>query len=219
MKRLVKEFWFKVFVSSLVVVLLILGGSAIGYYAFPQTPKPSEPEIPANYKTYTDETKVFSISYPPDWETVLPLLPDMEKTAKEVIANLKSGFPVKEATIIFSAAKRMATGNVFVNTGVESMPEEISTHDQMVEAAVRGIKIDYQDYQEFSRVKTTVDGRKATILDWQTTIQGRATRRSLTMITLVGKTAWGVSCTSSAKDFANWKKDFNTIVRSLRISE
>lgn len=182
-------------------------------------PMPPEPEIPANYTTYTDEAKLFSISYPPDWETALSFTANFEKDAKEVVSSLKSGVPVGRASVIFLAGRLTATGhepNVSIVVG--PIPEGISTHDQMVEAEVEKAKKVFQDYREFSRVKTTVGGREATIVDWEGTLPEQGKRHFLYMIMLVDKTTWVVTCGTLTKDFAEWENDFNAIVRSLRIS-
>ena len=178
------------------------------------------PEIPANYTTYTDDTNFFSISYPSDWEPALSLIADIEKEVKEVINDIKSGLPLEKVTVIFLAGQPMAGGiyNPNVNIAVEPILEGVSTLDQMVEAEVRGAKTIIQDYREYSRVKTTINGREATILDYEGTLPGIAKRRMLQMMTLVGETIWVVSCSSTYEDFATWEKDFHTIVRSLQIS-
>ncbi len=201
----------RILLSVLVVGILLL--SACG------APTPvSEPEIPAHYATYTDEAKLFSISYPPEWETALSLIADLEKTMKGVISSLESSLPVEKASVMFVAGLRTATGYTpSVNIVVEPMPTGTSTHDQVVEAEIRGIRKIIQDYREFSRVKTTVGGREATIVEWEGTFPGQDKMHYLQMITLVGKTVWVVSCTTSSGDFAKWENDLHAVVRSLRI--
>jgi hypothetical protein len=217
MKCLVNEFWFKMFVLFLVMALLISGGCAVKR---PTPTTPSEPKIPANYTTYTDESKLFSISYPQDWETALSAIPDIEQTSKSVLKSLKADLPVEKTSCIFLAGLRTTRGYMpNLNIVVEPLPPGISTHDQVVEAEIRGLQKVVQDYQEFSRVKTTVGGRMATIIDYEGTFPERGKWHFLQMITLVDKTVWVVSCTSSLEDFAKWEKDFYAIVKSLQISQ
>jgi hypothetical protein len=187
----------------------------------PPLPVSTKPEIPANYTTYTDESKLFSISYPADWELALSLIAGLEQSAKETINSLKTGVSIEKASMIFFAGRRTATGyEPNIGIAVEPVPAEISTHDQMVEACVKGVRIVLPDYRELSRVKTTVDGREATIVDVEGTPAGGSTKlHYLQMYTLINKTAWAITCTSLTGDFAEWKNDFNTIVRSLRIYE
>ena len=121
--------------------------------------------------------------------------------------------------MIFVAGRRTAMGYApNVNIVVEPLSSEITTHEQMVEAELRGIKLVVSDYREISRVKTSVDGRGATIVDFEGTPPGQNSKiHSLQMFILVDKTAWIVTCTSFIDGFVEWEDDFNTIVRSLRI--
>ena len=183
-------------------------------------PTPPQPEITDNYTTYTDELNLFSISYPADWETALSLIAGSEENAKKAISNLKSGIPVEGATMIFFAGRLTATRyEPNINIAVEPTAEGKSTHDQMVEAGMQGAKSVIPDYKELSRVKTTVDGREATIVEWEGTLQGQSTALHYQeMFILANKTGWAVTCIARTEDFAEWQNDFNTIVKSLRIS-
>jgi hypothetical protein len=180
-----------------------------------ESPPPisNEPGIPANYTTYTDESNYFSISYPQDWETA-----NIGQNTKEVINNLKSGVPIKGNSTIFSAGRPTATGyEPSVKIIVEPIHEGTSTLDGIVDAEVQAAKSVTLDYQVLSTVKTTIDGREATIIDAAGTIP-LGGRYFLSLITLVDKTIWVVGGSATIDDFAQWQNDFNTIVRSLRVS-
>lgn len=177
-----------------------------------------EPEIPAHFTTYTDEAGLFSISYPPDWEPALSLIEGLEQATKDLIESIESDLPLERASAIFCAGLPTETGYMpNVNIVVESLPGILWTLDNVVEAGIRGIKEIVQEYHEFSRVKTTVGGREATIVDSEGTIPGLPKQHSLQLIMLVGKTAWFVTCTPPTGEFSKWEDDFDAIVRSLRI--
>jgi hypothetical protein len=182
---------------------------------------PTEPAIPAGFYTYTDELKLFSISYPLDWQTAPSSVAEVEKSTKEAINNLKTGVPVDQTSIIFLAGLPNAIGGYepSVIIIVEPIPAGVTTHDQLVESEVLGATRVFPDYKENSRDKTTVDGREATILDWEGTMTGQPKRRLLQMLTIAHKTVWVASCSATFSDFAKWQNDFDTIVRSLRISK
>ncbi len=176
----------------------------------------TEPEIPANYATYTDESKYFSISYPSDWVTAME---DTDQNAKEVISNLKSGVPIERAGTIFFAGRPEETElEPSVSIIVESIHEGTSTLDGVVEAEVQAAESVMPDYYVASMVKTTVDGREATIIRSNGTIPDEGKWYFLSMITLVDKTIWVVICYATLNDFVNSEKDLDTIVRSLRVS-
>ena len=201
----------RILLSILVIGILLL--SACGTSA-----PVSEPEIPPHYTTFTDEAGLFSISYPPDWEPALSLIPDVWAAVKDVITSIESDLPVENIRFIFFAGLPIEGGYApNVNIVVESIPGVIWTHDKVVEAEITGIKQIIQDYHEFSRVKTTVDGRETTIVDWEGTYPQLGKGRVLQMIVLVGKTAWIVTCTPPSGESSKWAKDFGAVVRSLRI--
>ena len=104
-----------------------------------------------------------------------------------------------------------------VNIIVEQLPEGINTHDELIEASIRGVKIIIDDYHEFSRIKTTVSGRTATILDWEGTFPQVGKSRIVQMVLMIGKTGWTITCTPPEGELSKWEEDFNAIVRSLRI--
>lgn len=177
-----------------------------------------EPEIPANYTTFTDEQGLFSISYPPDWEPALSLLQETEQYAKDIIASMNSDIPVNQWYLVFTAGIAFDLGyEPSLNIGIEPMPALVITHNQMVEAEITGIKQTLSDYHEFSRTKTTVGGREATIIEWEATYPQIGKNHILQMLMLVGRNAWVVSCIPPQGEYDRWDQDFQAIVRSLRI--
>jgi hypothetical protein len=199
--------------------------------AAPQLPEEAEPpptmsEITTNYTTYTDDAQLFSISYPSDWELGLSSIADFDNTVKHAISEIKSGAPIERPSMLFLAGQPTAEGgyspdvNIYVEPVFAVNPTEgLATNDQMVEAEIRGLNTYVKDYNEFSRIKTTIDGREATIVDYEGTFAGAEKMHRLLMITFAGKTVWIVTCSSTVEDFATWENNFNTIVRSLRISD
>ena len=177
-----------------------------------------EPAIPAHFTTYTDELSLFSISYPPEWEPALEYMEEIEQASKDIISSITSDLPTEEAYFLFTAGLPIMDGFMpNVNIVVEPLPEGTWTHDEVVTAEIEGLKAVVSDYQEFSRVKTTIDNRTATIIEWQGNVAGLGTFRDVQMIFLVGKTAWIVTCTSLPDEYSEWEDDFDAIVRSLRI--
>jgi hypothetical protein len=202
--------------KRILLPVLVIGVLLLGACGTPSAPV-SEPEIPAHYITYTDEAGLFSISYPPEWETALSQIPGAWASVEDIIASIESDLPLENVHIIFLAGLLIEEGYIpNVSIVVESMPGVVWKHDKVVEAKITEIKQAVQDYHELSRVKTIVDGREATIVDWEGTSQfGK--NRCLQMLTLVGKTTWIVTCTPPSGEFSKWEEDFDAIVRSLRI--
>lgn len=200
------------------VLLIIIAALMIAIPGCTEKEVLPEPEIPTHFTTYTDEEALFSISYPPDWEPALYLIEGIEDAVKEVITSIESDVPLEGASIIFLAGLPTEIGyDPSVTIVVESLPGIVWTHDNMVEAEVRGIKQSIPDYHEFSRLKTTVGGREATIVESDGTFPGGEKSHNLQMYILVGKTAWIVTCGTSIGDFNRWEADLSAVVRSLRI--
>lgn len=179
-----------------------------------------EPGIPDYYATYTDASGLFTISYPSDWENVLSQTAELEQNAQEDISRLQSGLPLEASSVIFAAGRLTAAGyEPRLSIAIESMPVGVTTINRMIDAELTGMKKNLSDYQEQSRIYTTIDERQAAILDFEATSKAESTLHYLQMYMLVNNTAWVVSCTALPDDFADWEEDFDTIVRSILIYE
>jgi len=191
----------RILLPVLVIGILLLGACGA------QT-SVSEPEIPANYTTYTDETGLFSISYPPSWvgeSNPIPKSPDSQfYMVFSAIAPTGTSYSPRVLITVFELSESDIQQNI--------------THDQIVDTLVTVHKEVYQNYYEFSRVKTTVGGREATIIDWEgEDPQDLSKLRYLNTFILANHTVWIVQCLTLPEQFSNWEEDFQTIVRSFRI--
>ena len=199
------------------VLSLIIGVSTIVLLGCGQETL-TEPEIPVHFSTYTDENALFSISYPPDWEPALSIMEEVMEYAKDAIRSIEEDLPVEKSSLIFIAGLPIETGYMpNVNIVLGPLPLVVSTNDEFVEAQIRGIKSLVEDYHEFSRIKTTVDGREATILECEGSYPELRKGHFLQMFIVQGKNGWVVTCTPPSGEFNKWEEDFNSIVRSLPI--
>jgi len=184
----------------------------------PPTSIEPEPAIPTHFTTYTDELGLFSISYPPEWELDLESMEEIEQFSQEIISSITSDIPLGEAHFVFMAGLPTIIGhNPNVNIIVEPLSGIMRTHDQVVTAAIESLKLVVSDYHEFSRVKTTIDNRTATIIECQATITGLGTYHDVFMCCIMNRTMWTVTCTALPDEYSEWEDDFDAIVRSLRI--
>jgi len=184
----------------------------------PPTPVEPEPATPAYFTTYTDELGLFSISYPPEWELYLEYMEEIEQFSKDIIDSITSDIPTEETHFLFMAGLPTEIGYMpNVNIVVEPLPGIMWTHDEVVTAGIEGIKAVVSDYYEFSRVKTTVDGRTATIIECQFTFAELGTFHDIFMCCIVNRTVWTVTCAALPDEYSEWEDDFDAIVRSLRI--
>ena len=185
----------------------------------PPTSVESEPAIPAHYTTYTDELALFSISYPPDWEIALDVIEEAGQAVKDIISSINSDLPVEDVHYLFMAGLPTIEGYYRPNVNITVGPcaAIICTHDAMIKAEIEGIKAISPDYRELLRVRTSVDGRTATILVSHYAFPDAPTCHYVQMFLLVGSTVWVVTCITSQDEYSKWEDDFDAIVRSLRI--
>jgi hypothetical protein len=211
--------------AILLIMVFTLGNIGLACGA-PAHPLPKE--IHADFINYTDESNLFSISYPSDWKMVE--IADIDKNTQEITNNLKADSTVDKPYQLLIGGLETATGydpilDIVVDPiriaaePIHGPKLEIETGlDEEVEAEITGIKMLYlQDLKEFSRATTIINGREATIINFEGTPSGKNKRHYLMMVTMAGKTVWRVTCSSKLKDFATWENDFDTIVRSLQI--
>lgn len=196
-----------------VIIACVIASVVIVVLVAPPLKSVAEPPIPPYFTTYTDELGLFSISYPPEFE-LYPELID-EQGTQNIISSINSGLPIEEAYIVFRAELTMQ-GAIAVT--VQPLCATISTHDQMVTSVIKGFKCSARDFRELSRVRTTVDGRPATIVEYNMTPPGSCTTlHCVTMLCMVDRNFWAVGCSTLPDEYSNWEGTFDSIVRSLRI--
>jgi hypothetical protein len=178
-----------------------------------------EPAIPANYTTYVDERGLFSISYPDYWEVITSQLLDAKAASDAAVKSNNNGFPIEVVTATFGAglSDGYSYSEPLVYVGVEPLPLSVRSQDQLIQAVLRGTEMIIPDYHEISRTKTIVDGREATIIEWEGTFPQYQKSRYFQMYLLAGGSAWGVECIPPVGESDYWRNDFNSIFRSLRI--
>lgn len=211
-----------IFLSILVVGLLLLCACSPA--------RISEPPIPAHFTTYTDESGLFSISYPPEWELALSKIEAMTHETEEYMRDIGSeGSLATGGKVIFFAGIPYQTGhNPNVSIMVAPAGGTRGTLEDLVEVAVRqGYMKDAEEYHEFSRTKIVVDGRGAIILDCEAKYPlTTAELRVLTMYLRDSKVSgnfltdnvWMVTAgVYPTNNFSDYEADLYAIVRSLRI--
>jgi hypothetical protein len=143
--------------------------------AFPTTMQTTNP----NFTTFTDELGLFVISYPPDWKPSFTTLKSSVTYKKVIIASLVTDTELKpdspaENIILWAGLPKEITppAEVYepsVTIWVNSIGDPTWTHEKIVEDAIALNKKLYTDYKMLYKVKTTADGRDATIIDWEGT--------------------------------------------------
>ena len=177
---------------------------------------PSTPNLPPNLTTYTDSQRLFSISYPQNWESGLSRIAELDDSVKDLLRSVDSDLPLEKAVVLFLAG--VSVGGRFdpnVNIVAESL--DVSSLDEAAEAEIGGVKSLSNDYKAFGQTKVVVGGREAVIVDHEYTIPGVPRIRALQMIMLDGRLVWITTCGTSPGNFLAVKETCDQIVRSFRI--
>ncbi|MBA7587861.1 hypothetical protein ES708_29906 [subsurface metagenome] len=207
--------------SILVIGILLL--SACGTPTT-EIPSASEPQIPTHFTTYTDEAGFFSISYSPDWEPFPSWFEELGADSRDFFKSYDSNVSLVGLFFVFMAEAPMESGvsSANVNIVIQSLSDMTIrgwwTLDEIVEAKLQRTEEIEEEYHEFSRVKTIIDGREAVIIDWESftsDLSGKV--RCVQMFTIADEIVWKVTCYADSTKFADFEDDFLAIVRSLRI--
>jgi hypothetical protein len=202
----------------IILALVAMMGCSLNQIIPSSTTSFVEPPVPANYHTYSDETSAFSISYPPEWEEAQSMLEQLDQTSKDVLKNLNSDLPIDKVSIIFFAGLPVEGGYYpNVNIALEPLPFGVRNQDQLADAEMLGIKNSIPDFEEFSRTKTKINSIDASIIEYSCTFPNSPKAHNLVMCLYKGKICWTATCWCLPEDFDQWKGDFQSIVRSLRI--
>ena len=177
-------------------------------------------QIPDTYTTYTEETGVFSVSYPAEWETTLMNM-DMVKTA---IDSSKSDVSIEATGILFTARLETEYGwrSPSVNIVVQPCPEWAAGFG--VDFVARGVttllatKQLITDYHEVEWTDARVNGRDVVLVEYTGYPAASTTRyHNLMLILLSGKTVWGLNCAVADESYSYWATDFQNIAHSLKV--
>jgi hypothetical protein len=177
-----------------------------------------EPEIPATFQVYVDKQGLFSIAYPSDWDFMSSIIQESEVFIKNIIESI----PNEKGQVIFSGGLpikyKYEKYSPYMAVTVVPLPANIKTLDQVIKNVFASNYTNVSNYRQYSRTKTTVDGRETAVIEWEGVWPSTNTwSHSLEMVTLIGNNAWVVICTSSPDDFDDWASNFHSVVVSLRI--
>jgi len=216
--EIVREIMKKLAVVMVIWLIMAVAIGAMGCSGKTSPTPTPEPTIPPDFTTYTDDAGIFSISYPQDWEAPLWMLTDLEQSAEDYVSSVNSDLSVENSHILFFAGRPIGNyWNPNINIGVEPKPSGLWTLDKVLEGEIKGIKSVITDSQELSRVKTTVGGKEAVILEWEGTIPNMGKVHDLQMFLLKGKTIWSLTCTATPENYGDSEDTFYDILHSFRI--
>jgi hypothetical protein len=129
----------------------------------------SESTVPANFTTYVDETNFFSISYPANWEPAFSKIESLKQETDNYMKSIDEEGSLEKSNFVFIGGFPLDSGyyNPNISILVEPLGDDNVKLEDVVELFVGEYKRFSEEYREFSRTKTIIDGRQAIILDFE----------------------------------------------------
>ena len=179
----------------------------------------SLPVIPASYATYTDDTGLVSISFPPDWQAnppalqAYPLLP-----MTDVIESLESGIPLASTgSLLYLNAPE---GAAWCTVQVGPLLEEHRTVQEIADEQVLDIRMYASRFDLIRTESVLVNGRESVIQEFELNLGGVNTHSLVLFMNLIN-TTWITTCAidTTVSKYADYAPTFRSILGSIRIME
>ena len=204
----------KIQIKRLSLLILVIAFFSLGVFA------QSEPSIPTNFATYTDEVNLFSISYPPNWEPAFSKIESFKQETENYMKSIDEKSSFEKSNFVFIGGIPLDSG--YYNPNISILIEPLGNDNVKLEDLVEPLVSEYkrlsEEYREFFRTKTIIDGRQAIILDFEARLPNVALVHYLTMIMFIDKFLWITTCSISPPlNFYDFKDDIYAIVKSFKI--
>ena len=201
-------------IKKLSLLILIIAFLPLGVFAH------SESSIPTNFTTYTDEVNLFSISYPANWEPAFSKIERFKKDTDNYMESIGEEGSMEKNNIVFFGG--LPLDSEFYNPNISILVEPLGDDnvklEDIVELLVRENKSISEEYREFSRIKTIIDGRQAIIIDSEALWPNLPLIHSFVMIMCIDQFVWMTTCgVGPPLNFYDFKDDIYAILKSFKI--
>lgn len=203
-------------IKRLSLLILCIAFLLLGVFA------QSEPSIPTNFTTYTDEEGLFRISYPANWEPDLSRIKTLKQETEEYLKSISSRGTLEKSNIVFFGGIPLDSGYnpnisiVIVPLGNEKVNLEVLEY--VLESAVQGFKKDAEEFHEFSRITTIIDGKQAMLLESEARYPNLGSLHLLHTFLSDERFFWIITCSVGPPlNFYDFKDDLYAIVKSFQI--
>jgi len=205
----------KIQIKRFSLLILIIAFLSPGVFA------QSEPSIPTNFTTYTDEVNLFSISYPTNWEPAFSMIESFKQETENYMKSIDEKGSFGKSNYVFIGGVPLDSGYYNPNINLAIFTEPLGNDNVKLEDVVAVIVLEYkrisEEYREFSRTKTIIDGRQAIILDFEARLTNTPLIHYLVMNMFIDKYLWTTTCgILSPLNFYDFKNDLYTILKSFK---
>jgi hypothetical protein len=205
----------------IVIIFLIL----ISLIALPSCTPDSdlgEYKVPSTYTTYKDKNGLFSISYPQDWKIEESRLSSLSAESDSLNEYLKGNiytidthFPnapnIKDEWLPFIASEDNDDKNGIIVLSAISK-EKIYLKGKTKEQ-IYNIAFETKDYKPFLQETLKIAGKEVAIFKYPANLE----TSQIISIMITDNIVWVLVCRSQKLDNQDDTKDYQIIVRSLRI--
>jgi len=197
--------------------ILILGIAFLSLGAFAQ----SESTIPANFTTYTDEINFFSISYPANWEPAFSIIERLKQETSDYLKSIDKEEFSEKNNVVFLGGIPLDSGYYNPNITIAIFDKPLIGDNVKLEDVAELLVSEYkkisEEYCEFSRTKTIINGRQVVLLDFEACLPNMLLTHYLVMNMFIDKYLWTITCSiSSPLNYYDFKDDIYAIVKSFK---
>lgn len=208
----------KLFHATVIIVLLITTISCSNNSASSTSNSPETGQVfktPGAYTAYTAVNRLFSVSYPKQWER-LSINPAIYQDPEDVYNNMKTGGPVN-GLMFMAGIKNTPMVSPALSIAIHDNFSGVSNIEQAVDAEMKDTRQSDPDYQEISKNKTVVSGKDAMIIEYKESSKVGGLYHSLDLVVLSGNYTWFLDCSTTEDTFSQWVKDFSNVIGSFQI--
>jgi len=176
--------------------------------------------IPANYISHTDETGLFTVSYPSNWEEIPNPIGVDEGEMQYLIEKTNQGILDDAGPVYFWGFPSEGNFNPICSLVVEPRDESQPNIQQVMDETTSIMGELWSGFQQVSLEYENIYGREVAILEYTATIS-ETQAHSLVLMTIDGDVIWTNSCIvrSLSVDYNWYERTLNNIVRSLEIHQ
>ena len=204
----------KIQIKRFSLLILVIAFLSLGTFT------QSGSSTPTNFTTYTDEVNFFSVSYPANWEPAYSIIESLKQETENYMKSIDEKGSFEKSNIVFFGGVPLDSGHYNPNISilVEPLGDDNLKLENIVEDLVREYKRVAEEYREFSRTKTIINGRQAIILNLEARYPNLTSLHCLVMIMSTDKFVWAITCTICPPlNFYDFKDDLYAIVKSFKI--
>lgn len=199
------------------ILFLVLAGCT-GTDATSSQAQETEWAVPASYTSYTDNTGLFTLSYPGNWEAIPNPTGVDESEMENLIEKINSGNLDDAGPVFFWGFPSDNGFNPTCSLVVEPRGKSQRDIQQIMEDSISLMNDFWGGIQQISLEYEVIDGREIAVLEYLATIS-EVEVHSLVLVTIDKDVIWTNGCVVrlASVEYRWFEIPLNKIVRSLEI--